>query len=97
LSHHQQALIIGQLPEQGAYRPRQSAFAQDVNFLDELIAEPGLIYVMDRAYLDFERLYQMHLDLVFFILRAKSNTQLRRRYSLVRAETQTEQSAANDT
>jgi hypothetical protein len=53
----------------------------DVNILDELIAEPGSIYVMDRAYLDFERLYQMHLDLAFFILRAKSNTQLRRLYS----------------
>jgi IS4 transposase len=57
------------------------AKVHDVNILDELIAEPGSIYVMDRAYLDFERLYQMHLDLAFFILRAKSNTQLRRLYS----------------
>ena len=42
------------------------AKVHDVNILDELIAEPGSIYVMDRAYLDFERLYQMHLDLAFF-------------------------------
>jgi IS4 transposase len=36
---------------------------------------------MDRAYLDFERLYELHSDLAFFILRAKANTKLRRLYS----------------
>ncbi len=36
---------------------------------------------MDRAYLDFERLFRMHRGLAFFILRAKANTQLRRLYS----------------
>ncbi len=53
----------------------------DVNILDELLPEPGAIYVMDRAYLDFERLFRMHRGLAFFILRAKANTQLRRLYS----------------
>ena len=57
------------------------AKTHDVNILDELLPEPGSIYVMDRAYLDFERLYRMHRELAFFILRAKSNTQLRRLYS----------------
>jgi hypothetical protein len=53
----------------------------DVNILDELIIEPGAICVMDRAYLDFSRLYQMHQGLSFFLLRAKRNTRLRRLYS----------------
>lgn len=53
----------------------------DVNILDDLIAEPGAIYVMDRAYLDYGRLYSMHLCSSFFILRAKRNSRLRRLYS----------------
>jgi hypothetical protein len=57
------------------------AKVHDVNILDELLPEPGSIYVMDRAYLDFERLYRMHQELAFFILRTKTNTKLRRQYS----------------
>jgi hypothetical protein len=57
------------------------AKVHDVNILDELVVEPGAIYVMDRAYLDFFRLYKMHQGLSFFILRAKRNTRLRRLYS----------------
>jgi len=53
----------------------------DVNILDELVPEAGSIYVMDRAYLDFERLFRMHRGLAYFILRTKTNTQLRRLYS----------------
>jgi hypothetical protein len=53
----------------------------DVNILDELAPEPGSVYVMDRAYLDFERLYKMHLNSSFFILRSKRNTKLKRIYS----------------
>jgi Transposase DDE domain/Domain of unknown function (DUF4372) len=53
----------------------------DVNILDELIIEPGAICVMDRAYLDFYRLYQINQGLSFFVLRAKRNTRLRRLYS----------------
>jgi len=45
----------------------------DVNILDELILEPGAIYIMDRAYLDFARLYTFTQNLSTFITRAKSN------------------------
>jgi hypothetical protein len=53
----------------------------DVNVLDILVLEPGAFYVMDRGYLDFARLYLMHLARAFFVTRAKSNTKLRRIYS----------------
>jgi len=50
----------------------------DVNVLDRLVLEPGAFYVMDRAYLDFARLYRLHQSLCFFVLRTKKNTQYRR-------------------
>ena len=53
----------------------------DVNILDELIPEPGSFYIMDRAYLDFARLYVLTLCTSFFIIRAKSNLQFKRLYS----------------
>jgi IS4 transposase len=53
----------------------------DVNVLDVLIAEPGAFYVMDRAYLDFERLYRLHQCQSFFVTRAKSNFKSKRVYS----------------
>ena len=53
----------------------------DVNVLDHLIPEPGSIYVMDRAYLDFRRLYQLHQCSAIFVTRSKTNTGLRRLYS----------------
>jgi IS4 transposase len=53
----------------------------DVNVLDHLLPEPGAIYVMDRAYLDFHRLYQMHQSAAGFVIRSKTNTGLRRLYS----------------
>ena len=53
----------------------------DVNVLDHLIPEPGAIYVMDRAYLDFQRLYQLHQSSAVFVTRSKTNTALRRIYS----------------
>jgi hypothetical protein len=53
----------------------------DVNVLDVLVLEAGAIYVMDRGYLDFARLYVMHQAQAFFVTRAKSNTRLRRVYS----------------
>ena len=52
----------------------------DVNILDELIPEPGSIYVMDRGYLDFKRLYQLHQNLAFFVTRRKVNTKFRPGY-----------------
>lgn len=53
----------------------------DVNVLDILLPEPGAFYVMDRGYIDFERLYALHTVGAFFVIRAKSNLQYRRRYS----------------
>jgi hypothetical protein len=53
----------------------------DVNILDQLIPEPGAFYIMDRGYLDFERLYLLNQCSAFFVIRGKSNLQFRRLYS----------------
>jgi len=53
----------------------------DVNVLDEILPEAGAFYVMDRAYVDFERLYLFNLCSSFFVVRTKKNIQLQRRYS----------------
>ena len=53
----------------------------DVNVLDVLTIETGAIYVMDRGYLDFARLFLMHQTQAFFVTRTKSNTKFRRVYS----------------
>jgi len=53
----------------------------DINILDYLLPDAGSFYIMDRGYLDFARLYMIHLSQAFFIIRAKSNTQFRRVYS----------------
>ena len=53
----------------------------DVNVLDILVPEAGAIYVMDRGYLDFERLHALHQAQAFFVTRAKSNMDARRLYS----------------
>src|SRR6266481_3969354 len=53
----------------------------DVNVLDLLIPEAGAIYVMDRGYLDFERLHVLHQAGAFFVTRAKSNLDAHRIYS----------------
>ena len=53
----------------------------DVNILDILIPEPGAIYVMDKAYLDFQRLHTLHKCSAFFVTRAKTNTAIKRLYS----------------
>jgi hypothetical protein len=58
------------------------AGVHEVNILDELIPEAGAIYIMDRGYLDFERLYALHQCASFFVVRAKANTRLRRLYSM---------------
>jgi len=50
----------------------------DVNILDELIPEPGAFYVMDRGYVDFERLYRFVLASAFFVTRTKAGIQLNR-------------------
>ena len=53
----------------------------DVRILDLLVPEPGAFYVLDRGYLDFERLHHLHQGQAFFVIRAKSNLQARRLYS----------------
>ena len=53
----------------------------DVNVLDILIPEAGSIYVMDRGYTDFKRLYVMHQSTAFFVIRAKTNLKCQRIYS----------------
>lgn len=53
----------------------------DVNILDQIDFEAGSFYVMDRGYIDFARLYALHLAQAFFVTRAKSNLQYRRVYS----------------
>jgi hypothetical protein len=53
----------------------------DVNILDDLIMEPGAIYVMDRGYLDFARLHTINQCAAFFVTRAKSNFARKRLYS----------------
>jgi len=50
----------------------------DVRILDDLLPEPGSFYILDRAYLDFFRLYTLHQNHAFFVIRAKSNLQSRR-------------------
>lgn len=53
----------------------------DVNVLDEFLPEAGAFYVMDRGYIDFERLYRFTLESAFFVVRTKTNVLLQRRYS----------------
>ena len=53
----------------------------DVNILDEILPEAGAFYVMDRGYIDFERLYVFTLCAAFFVVRTKENILLQRRYS----------------
>ncbi len=53
----------------------------DVNILDQIVPEAGSFYVMDRGYLDFERLHTFHTSGAFFVIRSKSGVVLKRRYS----------------
>ncbi len=53
----------------------------EVNILDQLLPEPGAFYVMDRGFIDFERLYRFHEAGSFFVTRGKSNLRAQRRYS----------------
>jgi hypothetical protein len=70
--------LCGNIPE---YILITEAKVHDVNVLDHIIPLPGAYYVMDRAYLDFERLYSLHSLNAYFVTRAKKNFQFQRRYS----------------
>ncbi len=58
-----------------------SGNVHDVNLLDEILPEAGAFYVMDRGYIDFQRLFVFTLSSAFFVVRTKSNVLLQRRYS----------------
>ena len=60
-----------------------SGKVHDVNILDQLWFEPGALYVMDRGYMDFERLNRIERASAFFVTRAKKNFRFRRLYSNV--------------
>jgi IS4 transposase len=53
----------------------------DVDVLDQIVPEAGAFYLMDRGYIDFERLFVLTLSAAFFVVRTKSNVLLQRRYS----------------
>lgn len=57
------------------------AHSWDSHILDRIVPEPGCFIVMDRGYVDFPRLYRLHQALAYFVIRAKSNLQFRRRQS----------------
>jgi IS4 transposase len=59
----------------------------DVNILDEILPEAGAFYVMDRGYVDFERLFVFTLCSAFFVVRTKSNVLLQRRVTYLDVET----------
>ncbi len=54
----------------------------EVNVFDMLVPEAGAFYIMDRGYIDFERLHRLHQAGSFYVIRAKSNLRFQRRYSL---------------
>lgn len=67
--------LRGQIPTFIRITPAQ---IHDVNILDQLTPEPGAFYVIDRGYLDFQRLYRWTLQGAFFITRARNNFRFRR-------------------
>lgn len=75
---HTQIDLRGSIP---VFISITDAKIHDVNVLDEIAVEPGSIYVMDRGYLDFQRLHRIHQGQAFFVIRAKSNTRFHVRES----------------
>lgn len=75
---HTQIDIRGSIP---TFIHITEARENDVNALDEIDFEAGAIYVMDRAYVDTERLHDIHRSMAFFIVRWKKNIKLKRLYS----------------
>ena len=67
--------LHGNIPAFIAVEP---AKIHEIRVFDQLVAEPGSIYIMDRAYLDFERLYTLKQTLAFFIIRARKDFRFHR-------------------
>lgn len=70
--------LRGNIPE---FIHVSEAKMHDVNVLDLILPSPGTYYIMDRGYLDFKRLYDLHQKRAFFVIRAKKNFKFKRRYS----------------
>jgi uncharacterized protein DUF4372/DDE family transposase len=66
--------LRGSLP---AYIDVKPAKIHEIHTLDALLIEQGSIYIMDRGYLDFERLYRLQQALAFFIIRARKDFRFR--------------------
>jgi hypothetical protein len=75
---HTQLDLRGSIP---VYMDITEALGNDVKGLDNVALEAGSIYLLDRGYLDFGRLYKFTLFGSFFVTRAKDNTRFRRVYS----------------
>lgn len=75
---HTQLNLKNAIPEFIAITP---ASVHEVNILDEILFEANSFYIMDRGYVDFERLYRIHSANAFFVIRAKHNFQFERIYS----------------
>jgi hypothetical protein len=59
-----------------------NAKTHDVKILDQISYEPGSFYVMDKAYIDFDRLFKLNLQQAYFVTRAKDNMRFNRMYSM---------------
>lgn len=70
--------LRGEIP---AFIHISDGLTHDVNILDKIPFEPRAVYIMDKAFLDYKRLYRMNLAGAFFVTRAKSNTNCERVYS----------------
>lgn len=68
---HTQIDLKGSIP---VFMSITDGSVHDVHFLDQIRIEAGSIYVFDRGYIDFKRLYAIHKARAFFVIRAKSNT-----------------------
>lgn len=77
---HTQIDLCGPIP---VFISISDGSVHDVHFLDQIIFEPGSIYVFDRGYLDFTRLYRIEQAKAFFVIRAKSNT----KFSVLKSRT----------
>lgn len=75
---HTQIDLCGNIP---VFIDISEAIKADVVALDKLVLKPGAIYILDRAYVDFARLYRFTTHAAFFIVRAKKGLAFKRIYS----------------
>jgi len=75
---HTQLDLRGNIP---AFIRVTGGQTHDVHFLDHVIFEAGAFYIMDKGYIDFQRLYHIHRQQSFFVIRAKNNLAFSRRAS----------------